>query len=132
MIIDGVLATVVGAIPILGGITGATYMVVRDGLDVEFMPNRSLGKKIVGLQPIGMDGRSVDFQTSFRRNWMFGIGAPIFMLLYIPIIGWLLIPFVALISLGIGLYEIYLVLTDPLGRRWGDRLADTIVVDVGR
>lgn len=132
VIIDVVLAAVVGAIPVLGGIIGTIYMVVRDGLDVEFMPNRSLGKKIVGLQPVGLDGRAVDLQTSFNRNWMFGIGALTSMLLYIPIIGWLLIPFVALISLGIGIYEIYLVFTDPQGRRWGDRLADTIVIDVGR
>ncbi len=129
VVIDAVIAAVVGAIPILGGIVGAIYMVVRDGLDVEFIQNRSLGKKVMGLRPVRLDGRPVDLEASFRRNWMFGIGALTSTLLYVPIIGWLLIPFVALISLSIGIYETYLVLTDAQGRRWGDRLADTKVIE---
>lgn len=44
------------------------------------------------------------------------------------IIGWILIPFVALVGLGIGLYEGYRVLTDEEGRRWGDEMAQTKVL----
>ncbi len=129
-LIDGVIAAVAGAIPVIGGIAGAAYMVFRDGLDVEFMQNRSLGKKVMKLQPVMMDGSAVDLRASFFRNWMWGIGALTSVLLYIPILGWILIPFVAVIALGIGIFEIYKVLTDEGGRRWGDSLADTKVIEV--
>lgn len=130
VIIDAAIAAVLGVIPVVGGIIGTAYIVVRDGLDVDFMPNRSLGKKLMNLQPVRLDGAKVDLETSFRRNWMFGLGALISLLLYIPIIGWILIPIVGLASLGIGLYEIYLVVTDAEGRRWGDRMAGTKVIEV--
>lgn len=130
LIIDAVISAALGLVPLVGGIVGTVYIVVRDGLDVDFMPNRSLGKKIMSLQPLRLDGQPVDLQTSLRRNWMFGIGALTSLLLYIPILGWILIPFVLLFSLGIGIYEIYLVLTDEEGRRWGDRIADTKVIEV--
>ena len=129
-LIDAVIAAVAGAIPIIGGIAGAAYMVVRDGLDVEFMQNRSLGKKVMKLKPVMMDGRPVDIRSSVLRNWMWGIGALTSVLLYIPILGWVLIPFVAVVALGIGIFEIYKVLTDEGGRRWGDSLADTKVIEV--
>lgn len=131
LIIDAVISAALGLVPIVGGIVGTVYIVVRDGLDVDFMPNRSFGKKIMDLQPVRLDGRKVDLETSLRRNWMFGIGALTSLLLYIPILGWILIPFVALISLAIGIYEIYLVMTDAEGRRWGDKMAGTKVIEVG-
>lgn len=129
-IIDGLIAGVLSLIPIVGGIAGAAYMLVRDGLDVDFMKNRSLGKKLMKLRPLHLDGRPVGIEASVRRNWMFGIGALTAVLVYIPILGWILIPIVVLIALAIGIYEIYLVLTDAEGRRWGDRLADTKVIEV--
>lgn len=129
-LIDGVVAAVANAIPIVGSIAGAAYMVVRDGLDVEFMQNRSIGKKVMKLQPVTMDGRPVDIRTSVLRNWMWGIGALTSLLLYIPILGWLMIPIVGLVALGIGIFEIYKVLTDEGGRRWGDELAGTKVIEV--
>lgn len=129
-LIDGIIAAVASAIPLIGGIAGAAYMVVRDGLDVEFMQNRSLGKKVMNLQPVMMDGSAVDVRASVMRNWMWGIGALTGVLLYIPILGWILIPIVAVIALGIGIFEIYKVLTDEGGRRWGDTLADTKVIEV--
>lgn len=130
LIIDAVIAAVLGVIPIVGGIVGTVYIVIRDGLDVDFMPNRSLGKKIMNLQPIRLDGAKVDLETSLRRNWMFGLGALTSLLIYIPIVGWILIPIIGLVALGIGIYEIYLVITDAEGRRWGDRLAGTKVIEV--
>ena len=129
-VIDSLIAAVLSAVPVIGGLAGAAYMVVRDGLDVDFMRNRSIGKKIMKLKPLHMDGRPLDVQASFRRNWMFGIGALTGFLLYIPILGWLLIPFVALAGLAIGVYEIYKVMTDDEGRRWGDHLAGTKVIEV--
>lgn len=130
MLIDYVLAFVIGLIPLVGGLIGAGYMMVRDGLDIDFMDKRSLGKKLMKLRPVRLDGQPMDISTSLQRNWMWGIGAIITLLLYIPIIGWILIPVVGLIALGIGIFEIYKVLTDTEGRRWGDTMGGTKVIEV--
>ncbi len=129
--IDGLIAGVIGSvIPIVGGIIGAAYMVARDGLDIEFMRRRSLGKKLMQLNVVRLDGKPMDIETSFRRNWMFGLGVLVTLLLYIPILGWALIPVVGLLSAAIGIYEIYKVMTDAEGRRWGDAMAGTKVIEV--
>lgn len=130
-VIDAVAAFAVGMVPFIGGIAGAAYWLVRDGLDVEFMPNRSLGKKLVGLQPVTFpDGRKLDLETSVKRNWPFVFGGIAQALAYIPIIGWLLIFPVALVALGVGIVEIYLVVTTDDGRRMGDKFAGTHVIEV--
>lgn len=129
MIIDSLIAAVVGAVPYIGGLVGIAYMVLRDGLELEFMNRRSIGKQLIGLRPVRLDGQPMDIEASVRRNWMWGIGAITSLLLYIPIIGWLLIPVVSLIALAIGLFEIYKVVTDDEGRRWGDTMAGTKVIE---
>jgi uncharacterized RDD family membrane protein YckC len=128
MLIDAVVAAALSMVPLIGGVAGTVYYVVRDGLDVEFMQGRSLGKRVMGLRVVRADGQPMDLETSVRRNWMWAIGAMAGVLAYIPILGWILIPFVGLISLAIGLYEGYLVLTTSDGRRWGDQMARTKVV----
>lgn len=128
MLIDGVVAMALGLVPVVGGIAGAAYFVVRDGLTLDFMNERSLGKHLMGLRVVRLDGQPMDIETSARRNWMWGIGAITAALVYIPIVGWILIPLVALVGLAIGLYEGYRVLTDAEGRRWGDQMAQTKVV----
>jgi uncharacterized membrane protein len=79
---------------------------------------------------VRLDGETVDFNTSITRNWMFALGGVIEVLMYIPVIGWLIIPVVGLIALIIGVMEILAVLKDPEGRRWGDKLANTKVIEV--
>ncbi len=133
MLIDGIIATVLGAvvgmiIPIPGGIVGGAYYLIRDGLDVDFMKQRSLGKKVMKLDVVRLDGKPMDLETSVKRNWMFGFGAASSILIYIPILGWLLILVGGPIALCLGLYECYKVLTDKEGRRWGDTLAGTMVI----
>lgn len=128
LLIDGVIAGVLSFVPFVGGVAGAAYLVVRDGLDVEFMDRRSLGKQIMNLQVVRLDGQPMDIETSARRNWMWGVGGITAALAYIPILGWVLVPIVALIGLAIGLYEGYRVLTDPEGRRWGDQIGQTKVI----
>jgi uncharacterized RDD family membrane protein YckC len=130
-IIDGVAAVLVGFIPLVGGLLSTAYWLARDGLDLEFMPNRSLGKKVVGLKPVMLDGRPVDLETSLKRNWPFAISGVAQILLFIPIIGWLLMVPVALLALAAVIVEVFLVLTDDEGRRLGDRFAETRVVEVG-
>lgn len=130
-LIDGLIAAVLGIVPVVGGIAGAAYFLVRDGLELDFMNHRSIGKHVMGLEVVRLDGRAMDIEASVRRNWMFGFGAITAALAYIPILGWMLIPVVSLIALAIGVYEVYLVLTDDEGRRWGDQLGGTKVVEEG-
>lgn len=108
---------------LLGLLLAGGYFLVRDGLDVDFMKQRSLGKKVMKLRPVRLDGNPMDLETSIKRNWMFG--ASYFGSL--PFLGFLS----SLIGLAVGiviLYECYKVLTDKGGRRWGDELAGTQVI----
>jgi uncharacterized RDD family membrane protein YckC len=123
-LIDNVLAALVGAIPVVGGIVGAAYILLKDGLDLEFMDKRSIGKKLMKLRPVRLDGGTMDITTSVQRNWPLAIGS---ILSIIPILGWIIAVPVALV---IGVIELVLVLTDPEGRRLGDKLAGTKVTEV--
>ena len=122
-VIDGIVAGVIGLVPFVGGLLGAAYMVVRDGLELEFMDGRSLGKKVMKLRPVRLDGQPMDVETSIRRNVPFAIG-PVIMV--VPVIGWIV---GAAVGLVIGVVESILVLTDAEGRRFGDRIAGTMVIE---
>jgi uncharacterized RDD family membrane protein YckC len=123
-LIDNVLASLVSAIPVVGGIVGAAYILLKDGLEFEFMDKRSIGKKLMKLRPVRLDGGSMDITTSIQRNWPLAIGS---VLSIIPLLGWIIAVPVALV---IGIIELVLVLTDPEGRRLGDKLAGTKVIEV--
>lgn len=129
MIIDAAISAVIGLIPVVGGLIGAAYMLLRDGLSYEIMDHRSIGKKIMKLRPVALDGGTVDISRSVKRNWMFALGALTQAFILIPVLGWVLIPIIGLAALIIGIIEIVLVLTDEEGRRWGDRLANTKVIE---
>ena len=129
-IIDGAVAAVVGMIPVIGGLVGLTYILLRDGFEFDFMDYRSVGKKLMKLRPVKDDGTRMTLRDSFQRNWPLVFGSLVQILIFIPVIGWVLIPFVALAGLALGIAEIVLVFTNPEGRRWGDRLAGTKVVEV--
>ena len=130
IIIDAVIAILVGLIPIIGGLIGAAYMLLRDGLDYEFMDHRSVGKKLVKLRPVTLDGKPVDIGVSIKRNWMFALAGLAYFLVFIPILGWALIPLVGIAALVIGIVELILVIVNKEGRRWGDKLANTKVIEV--
>jgi uncharacterized RDD family membrane protein YckC len=134
VVIDSVLATAIQFslffIPILPGLLAAAYMVTRDGLNVGPLQSRSLGKHLMGLRVERADGQPVDLETSVRRNWMFGFGAVVAVAGIIPFLDLLLAPLVGLVGLAIGLYELYNVVNDDEGIRWGDKMASTKVVEV--
>lgn len=125
-LIDTGLAIVVGFIPFIGGLAATAYWLVRDGLEVEGLRHRSVGKKLMGLRPVRLDGASMDLATSARRNWPFAFGGVVQILMFIPFVGWLLMIPVALVALVVGITEIVLILSG--GRRLGDRTAGTRVV----
>jgi uncharacterized RDD family membrane protein YckC len=139
VVIDSIIASIAVRVfgyvpfigPLLGSVVGAAYMLGRDGLSYEFMDHRSIGKKLMKLRPIKVDGGTMDLETSLKRNWMFGFGPLAMIAMFIPIIGWfILLPLIAIASLVLAILESVFVLKDPEGRRWGDMLADTKVIEV--
>lgn len=129
-IIDGILAAGVSFIPVIGGIIGGLYMLLRDGLELDFMDRRSIGKKLTMLRPVRLDGQPMDPVTSAKRNLPLAVGAVGSIFLVIPILGWLVAVLFAVVGLAIAIVEMVLVLTDPEGRRMGDKLAGTKVIEV--
>lgn len=129
VLIDAGLTIVVGFVPVIGWLAGSAYWLLRDGLDVDFMDHRSLGKKLMGLRPVALDGSPMDLVASAKRNWPLAIGGIASFLVAIPFIGWIFALLVGLVALAIGVVEIVLVFTDPRGRRIGDRTGNSQVVE---
>ena len=128
-IIDAVIAICVGFIPIAGGIVAAAYWLLRDGMEFEFMDRRSIGKKVMKLRPVTLDGSPMDMMVSAKRNWMFALGG-VAQLFIMTIIGAIIGIPLMLVAVLIGIIELILVLTDPEGRRFGDKIAGTRVIEV--
>ena len=125
----GLLGTRMGGI---GALLGAGYMLVRDGLTLDFANRRSVGKQLMGLDVVRTDGRPMDIETSIRRNWPLVIGSVLSGLgglvggslgaIFGGLVG-------GTIGLVIGLIEAVLVFTDARGRRLGDRTGGTEVIE---
>jgi uncharacterized RDD family membrane protein YckC len=128
-IIDTAIAFALCVIPLIGGMIGTAYMLLRDGLNYEFMEHRSIGKKLLKLRPVTLDGKEMDIMVSFKRNWMLALGVLIMFLIIIPLFGWVLIPLVALCFFVLGMMESFLIITKKDGRRWGDILAKTVIIE---
>lgn len=119
-LIDGIIAGVLSVVPLIGTLVGAAYILVRDGLELSFMDRRSIGKKLMKLRAVNLDGTPMDLNLSIRRNWPLVLGT----------LGtYLSISLGAVLGL-IGLVEAILVLTDAKGRRIGDKVGNTMVVEV--
>ncbi len=134
-LIDGVLAGIVSAIPVVGGLIGALYMLLRDALPVEALDHKSVGKKLVGLAvvPEGNPGARIGYVVSAKRNWMWAIGPVLAIPAHIPFIGLLLIPIYAILSLALfvlAVVETLKIFNDPQGKRIGDTMAGTMVIEV--
>lgn len=117
-LIDGILQMIVGMIPVIGGLIGAAYMLIKDGL----FESQSLGKKVMKLQVVTLDGKKADYMVSIKRNAIFAVPS---LISIIPIIGWII---GGLLSLVVAIVEIIGVLNDPKGRRMGDKWANSQVI----
>ncbi len=103
----------------VGFLCGLTYILIADG----FPGGKSIGKRLVGLQTVRMDGRdAVGFRESIIRNLPLG-GAQV--AFAIPWVGWL-------VSAAILAFEGFLIIGNEQGRRFGDEVARTQVLDAGR
>lgn len=129
-LIDSLIAGATGAlvgllVPTLGGMVGACYYLFRDGMDFEFMDLRSVGKRVMGLRVVRLDGEMMDLETSMRRNWVFALGSLVPSAFFFQSIA-------ALVSIAgtvLFFYEVYRVITNDAGVRWGDELAGTQVIE---
>ena len=128
-LIDAVIAAILSRVPWLGPFLAALYILFRDGFDVEFMDHRSIGKRILRLRPLRDDGAPLTLQASAARNWPLVVTALPLVLWLVPVLGWVLIPLAWVAGLVLLLVEAILTVTDDAGRRWGDRLAGTRVVE---
>jgi uncharacterized RDD family membrane protein YckC len=129
-LIDGLLAGVVSFVPFIGGIVGGAYMLVRDGLDLDFAKRRSIGKQLMKLRPVRLDGQAMNLETSLKRNLPLCIGYVGSIFMIIPLLGWAIAIILGLIGVVVAIIEVIKVLTDPEGRRFGDVFAGTKVIEV--
>ena len=105
--------------PPVGLLSGLAYILIADG----FAGGKSIGKRLVGLQTMRVDSRdAAGFRESIIRNLPMGCAQIAFA---IPWIGWL-------ISLGILAFEGLLIIGNEQGRRLGDEVARTHVIDAGQ
>jgi hypothetical protein len=134
-LLDGIIASALTAffsgLPLLGGLVGGAYLVGRDGLEVGPLRFRSVGKYVMGLGLESVDGRPLSLETSVQRNWMLGVNSVAGVFVAVPIVGGALASLLSLVGMGLILYEVYNVFTDPAGRRWGDRWGRTTVTTTG-
>jgi uncharacterized RDD family membrane protein YckC len=119
-LIDLFIVVAAGEIaPPVGFLSGLTYILIADG----FAGGKSIGKRLVGLQTVRVDGlEAAGFRESIIRNLPLG-GAQV--AYAIPYIGWLA-------SLAILAFESFLIIGNEQGRRLGDEVARTHVLDAGQ
>jgi uncharacterized RDD family membrane protein YckC len=103
----------------VGFLGGLAYILIADG----FSGGRSIGKRLIGLQTVRPGQReAAGFRESIIRNLPFAVAHVAFA---VPYVGWL-------ISIAIIAFEAVLIVGNEQGRRFGDEVAGTQVLDVGR
>lgn len=103
----------------VGFLAGLAYILIADG----FAGGRSIGKRLIGLQTVLPDRHeAAGFRESIIRNMPFAVAQLAFA---VPYVGWI-------VSVVIIAFEAILILGNEQGRRLGDEVAGTQVLDVGR
>ncbi|MBI3609428.1 MAG: RDD family protein [Nitrospirae bacterium] len=100
----------------VGFFAGMTYLLIADGL----YKGQSIGKRLIGLETLRTDRRTAaSFRESIVRNIPFSAA---YLCGVVPYIGWMF-------GVGIMTVESLLVIGNLHGRRVGDEIAKTQVVD---
>lgn len=103
----------------VGFLAGLAYILIADG----FAGGRSIGKRLIGLQTVCPDRHDVaGFRESIIRNLPFAVAQLAFA---VPYVGWI-------VSVAIMAFEAVLIFGNEQGRRLGDEVAGTQVLDAGR
>ncbi len=127
-LIDGIIANLLIYIPVLGAIVSTVYLLTKDAVAFEItkkadFKNRSIGKKIMGLEVVSLEGKDIDWTISVKRNLPIAIGSAFGI---VPILGWII---GSIVGFALMVVEIVLTVTDNDGRRLGDRWANTQVAE---
>jgi len=130
-VIDVVASMIVSFIPLVGGIIGALYMLLRDALPIEALEYKSIGKKLLKLSVVKIEDPTskVDYAISAKRNWMFALGPIMFFFIFIPILGWIIDILLGIAVLILVIIEIVKLFTNEKGLRLGDKMAGTMVIE---
>lgn len=130
-VIDAVASMIVGLIPLVGGIIGALYMLLRDALPIEALEYKSIGKKLIKLSVVKTEAppSKVDYAISAKRNWMFALGPIMLFFLFIPILGWIIDILLGIAVFILVIIEVIKIFTDEKGQRLGDKMAGTMVIE---
>lgn len=95
---------------------GIFYLLISDG----FFKGRSIGKKLLRLKVINLQRNThADFRDSILRNFILALSL---FLILIPFIGWIIL-FI------IFAFEFILMIGNPEGKRLGDLISKTMVVE---
>ncbi len=116
-ILDFILiAAAAEVIPKAGFYAGLVYLLIGDGL----FGGKSLGKKLVGLRVVSATSHEpCTIRDSILRNSIFGVG---YLLTAVQWLGWFFLLFIAA-------FEFIVLLGNRDGKRFGDELAKTLVLD---
>ena len=130
-VIDAVVSMIIGLIPLVGGIIGALYMLLRDALPIEALEYKSVGKKLLKLSVVNTQDPTakIDYAASAKRNWMFDLGPIMLFFVLIPIVGWIIDILLGIALLILLITEIVKIFSDAKGVRLGDKMAGTIVIE---
>ena len=110
------IAAVIEIIPKAGFFAGMAYILLSDG----FFDGRSIGKKLLKLQVVSaISNGPCTFRDSILRNSTLAVG---YGLSIVPWIGWIFL----LIVLA---FEFILILGSTEGKRLGDEIAKTFVLE---
>jgi hypothetical protein len=130
-VIDAVVAMIIGIIPLVGGIIGALYMLLRDALPIEALDYQSVGKKLLKLSVVNVEdpGAKINYAASAKRNWMFALGPIMLSFAFIPIFGWIIDILLGIALLILLITEIVKIFSHEQGVRLGDKMAGTMVIE---
>jgi uncharacterized RDD family membrane protein YckC len=117
--IDFLVVALLYEIPLkISFLMGLVYLFIADGF-----VNGSIGKRLIGLRIVMIkDNASISFRESILRNIPLGIA---YLSYAIPFVG-------GIIAAGIVALESLLMIGNPQGRRLGDEVAKTFVLNSGK
>ena len=136
MVVTLVLTIVHGAIgAAAGAAVAAGYWLLRDSI---LGNGQSIGKKAMGYQVVGPDGKPCPQELSIKRNIPLALGSIVGIVTglagLIPFLGFLVAmagTLVGFVTLAIVVAEIYFIHSDEDGNRWGDKFAGTTTKLIG-
>ena len=115
----------------VGMLLAAAFVLLRDAIPYGDYGARSLGKRWFGIRPVPMSGDPMGVASSVRRNAT--LGGALALVGVLKLIGgprgFVFDGVLIAVALGLVAVEAVLAGIDPVGRRIGDRIARTRVLE---